>query len=144
MNEIKNVLIIGSGAIGEDNLRIHEKWIDKYNLFSKVAFDKSVLKGKPKKLIEFENIDSGGTRSIYNYYVNHKHESLPIDVFNDLGLFLWNHLWDVNTGITPVHLFLLQQDCGLGIILPQDNIDNGFSFRQDNPLEKIYLDGIDK
>ena len=136
-----NVLIVGSGQMGQ---RIHEQWVERYNLLNESEFNYSIKIGKPKKLIQLENIDSSGTRSIYNYLVNHKHESLPLKVFNDIGLFLWNHLYDPNTGTTPIHLFLLQQDCGLGIILPQDNTDNRFSFRQDNPLEKIYLNGIDK
>ena len=109
-NSQKNVLIIGSGSMGYGDQRIHDMWIDKFNLFSKV-----------------------------------EHESLPLNVFKDLGLYLWNHLFNPNTGRTPVHLFLRQADPGLGICIPQDNVDNGFSFREESdPLEKIYLEGLDK
>ena len=144
-NSQKDVLIIGSGSMGYSDQRIHDMWIDKYNLFSKVEHESSIRKGKYKPLIILEGIDWCGTRTIYNYLVNGKHESLPLKVFNDLGLYLWNHLFDVNTGRTPVHLFLRQSDPGLGICIPQDTRENFFSFREENdPLEKIYLEGLDK
>ena len=144
-NSQKNVLIIGSGSMGYSDQRIHDMWIDKYNLFSKVEHESSIKKGKYKPLIILEGIDWCGTRTIYNYLVNGKHESLPLKVFNDLGLYLWNHLFDVNTGRTPVHLFLRQSDPGLGICIPQDTRENFFSFREENdPLEKIYIEGLDK
>ena len=120
-------------------------WIDKFNLFSKVEHESSIKKGKYKPLITLEGIDWCGTRTVYNYLVNGKHESLPLNVFNDLGLYLWNHLFNPNTGRTPVHLFLRQSDPGLGICIPQDTRENFFSFREENdPLEKIYLEGLDK
>ena len=144
-NSQKDVLIIGSGSMGYSDQRIHDMWIDKYNLFSKVEHESSIRKGKYKPLIILEGIDWCGTRTIYNYLVNGKHESLPLKVFNDLGLYLWNHLFDVNTGRTPVHLFLRQSDPGLGICIPQDTRENFFSFREESdPLEKIYKEGLDK
>ena len=144
-NSQLNVLIIGSGSMGYSDQRIHDMWIDKFNLFSKVEHESSIKKGKYKPLITLEGIDWCGTRTVYNYLVNGKHEDLPLKVFNDLGLFLWNQLFNVNTGRTPVHLFLRQSDPGLGICIPQDTRDNFFSFREENdPLEKIYLEGLDK
>ena len=144
-NSQKNVLIIGNGSMGYSDQRIHDMWIDKFNLFSKVEHESSIKKGKYKPLITLEGIDWCGTRTVYNYLVNGKHEDLPLKVFNDLGLFLWNQLFNVNTGRTPVHLFLRQSDPGLGICIPQDTRDNFFSFREENdPLEKIYLEGLDK
>ena len=144
-NSQKNVLIIGSGSMGYGDQRIHDMWIDKYNLFSKVEHESSIKKGKYKPLIILEGIDWCGTRTIYNYIVNGVHKSLPLEVFNDLGLYLWNHLFNVNTGRTPVHLFLRQSDPGLGICIPQDTRENFFSFREESdPLEKIYIEGLDK
>ena len=144
-NSQKNVLIIGSGSMGYGDQRIHDMWIDKYNLFSKVEHESSIKKGKYKPLIILEGIDWCGTRTVYNYIVNGVHKSLPLDVFNDLGLYLWNHLFNVNTGRTPVHLFLRQSDPGLGICIPQDTKENFFSFREESdPLEKIYIEGLDK
>jgi len=144
-NSQKNVLIIGSGSMGYSDQRIHDMWIDKYNLFSKVEHESSIKKGKYKPLIILEGIDWCGTRTIYNYIVNGVHKSLPLDVFNDVGLYLWNHLFSHNTGRTPVHLFLRQSDPGLGICIPQDTRENFFSFREESdPLEKIYLEGLDK
>ena len=143
-NSQKNVLIIGSGSMGYGDQRIHDVWIDKFNLFFKVEHASSIKKGKYKPLIKLEGIDWCGTRTVYNYLVNGVHKSLPLDVFNDLGLYLWNHLFNPNTGRTPVHLFLRQTDPGLGICIPQDTRENFFSFREENdPLEKIYLEGLD-
>jgi len=144
-NSQKNVLIIGSGSMGYSDQRIHDMWIDKYNLFSKVEHESSIRKGKFKDRIELEGIDWCGTRTIYRYLVNGKFESLPLKVFNDLGLYLWNHLFNVNTGRTPVNLFLRQSDPGLGICIPQDTRENFFSFREESdPLEKIYIEGLNK
>ena len=144
-NSQKNVLIIGSGSMGYGDQRIHDMWIDKFNLFSKVEHESSIKKGKYKPLITLEGIDWCGTRTVYNYLVNGKHESLPLNVFEDLGLYLWNNLFNPNTGRTPVHLFLRQSDPGLGICIPQDTRENFFSFREESdPLEKIYLEGLDK
>ena len=144
-NSQKNVLIIGSGSMGYGDQRIHDMWIEKYNLFYQVEFDTAIRKGKLIDKIQLEGIDWCGTRTIYNYLVNGKHEDLPLKVFNDLGLYLWNHLFNPNTGRTPVHLFLRQADPGLGICIPQDTRENFFSFREENdPLEKIYLEGLDK
>ena len=140
-----DILIIGSGSMGYSDQRIHDMWIDKFNLFSKVEHESSIKKGKYKPLITLEGIDWCGTRTVYNYLVNGVHKSLPLDVFNDLGLYLWNHLFNPNTGRTPVHLFLRQSDPGLGICIPQDTRENFFSFREEkDPLEKIYLGGLDK
>ena len=144
-NSQKNVLIIGSGSMGYGDQRIHDMWIDKFNLFSKVEHESSIKKGKYKPLIKLEGIDWCGTRSVYLYFVNGVHKSLPLDVFNEVGLYLWNHLFNPNTGRTPVHLFLRQTDPGLGICIPQDTRENFFSFREESdPLEKIYLEGLDK
>ena len=144
-NSQKNVLIIGSGSMGYSDQRIHDMWIDKYNLFSKVEHESSIRKGKFKDRIELEGIDWCGTRTIYRYLVNGKFESLPLKVFNDVGLYLWNNLFSPNTGRTPVHLFLRQSDPGLGICIPQDTRENFFSFREESdPLEKIYKEGLDK
>ena len=144
-NSQKNVLIIGSGSMGYSDQRIHDMWIDKFNLFSKVEHESSIKKGKYIPLITLEGINWCGTRTVYNYLVNGVHQRLPLDVFNDLGLYLWNHLFNPNTGRTPVHLFLRQNDPGLGICIPQDTRENFFSFREENdPLEKIYLEGLDK
>ena len=144
-NSQKNVLIIGSGSMGYDDNRIHDKWIERYNLFYDVEYDTAIRKGKLKDRIKLEGIDYCGTRTVYNYLVNGVHQNLPLKVFNDLGLYLWNHLFNPNTGRTPVHLFLRQNDPGLGIVIPQDNVDNGFSFREESdPLFKIYSDGLDK
>jgi len=144
-NSQKNVLIIGSGSMGYSDQRIHDMWIDKYNLFSKVGHESSIMKGMYKDRIELEGIDWCGTRTIYRYLINGKHESLPLKVFNDVGLYLWNNLFSPNTGRTPVHLFLRQSDPGLGICIPQDTRENFFSFREESdPLEKIYIEGLDK
>ena len=144
-NSQKNVLIVGSGIMGLPNQRIHDEQIERFNLFKKIEHESSIRKSQFKDLIKLEGIDWCGTRTIYNFLRNGNHESLPLNVFNELGLWLWNGLWDVNTGRTPVHLFLRQADPGLGICIPQDNVDNGFSFREErDPLEKIYLDGLDK
>ena len=144
-NSQKNVLIIGSGSMGYGDQRIHDMWIDKYNLFYKVEFDTAIRKGKLKDRIELKGIDWCGTRTVYNYLVNGVHKSLPLGVFNDLGLYLWNHLFNPNTGRTPIHLFLRQSDPGLGICIPQDTRENFFSFREESdPLEKIYLEGLNK
>ena len=50
-NSQKNVLIIGSGSMGYGDQRIHDMWIDKFNLFSKVEHESSIKKGKYKPLI---------------------------------------------------------------------------------------------
>ena len=44
-NSQKNVLIIGSGSMGYGDQRIHDMWIDKFNLFSKVEHESSIKKG---------------------------------------------------------------------------------------------------
>ena len=43
-----NVLIVGSGQMGQ---RIHEQWIERYNLLNQSEYDYSIKIGKPKKLI---------------------------------------------------------------------------------------------
>ena len=43
-NSQKNVLIIGSGSMGYGDQRIHDMWIDKFNLFSKVEHESSIKK----------------------------------------------------------------------------------------------------
>ena len=63
---------------------------------------------------------------------------MPLNIFNDLGLYIWNNYFRPDTQDTLIHLFLSQTDPGLGIILPQDNRDNGFSYRQVNPIRRIY------
>ena len=63
---------------------------------------------------------------------------MPLDIFNDLGLYIWNNYYRPDTQDTLIHLFLSQSDPGLGIVLPQDNRDNGFSYRQVNPIKRIF------
>ena len=46
-----NVLIVGSGQMGQ---RIHEQWIERYNLLNESEFNYSVKIGRPKKLIQLE------------------------------------------------------------------------------------------
>ena len=132
------VLIIGSGNICEDDCRIHQKWIHKYNIFNQVAFHSATKKGKSANWITLKAIDHCGTRTIYQYFEDGIFKSLPLHIYNDLGLYLWNNLFNPKTNNTPIHLFLSQTDPGLGIILPQDNKDNGFSYRQVNPIKRIY------
>ena len=132
------VLIIGSGNMGEDDCRIHENWITRYNIFNKVHFDSAIKKGKKSDLIIFKAIDHCGTRTVYECHINNKFVSMPTNVFNDLGMYLWNNYFRPDTQDTKIHLFLSQTDPGLGIILPQDNLDNGMSYRQINPIKRIY------
>jgi len=137
-NSQKQVLIIGSGTICEDDCRIHEKWISKYNIFNQVAFNSAIKKGKSANLITFKAIDHCGTRTIYEYFEDGIFKSLPLNIYNDLALYLWNNLFNPKTNNTPIHLFLSQSDPGLGIVLPQDKTENGFSYRQVDPIKRIY------
>jgi len=137
-NSQKQVLIIGSGTMCEDDCRVHEKWIHKYNIFNQVAFDSAIRKGKSANLINFKPIDHCGTRTIYQYFEDGIFKSLPLHIYNDLGLYLWNNLFNPLTNNTPIHLFLSQTDPGLGIVLPQDKRENGFSYRQVDPIKRIY------
>ena len=137
-NSQKQVLIIGSGTMCEDDCRIHEKWVTRYNIFNKIAFDSAIKKGKSANLITFKPIDHCGTRTIYQYFEDGIFKSLPLNIYNDLGLYLWNNYFRPDTQDTKIHLFLSQTDPGLGIILPQDNKDNGFSYKQINPIKRIY------
>ena len=142
MKKTKNfspqVLIIGSGTICENDCRIHEEWIRRYNIFNKVHFDSAIKKGKKSDLIIFKAVDHCGTRTVYECHINNKFVSMPLNIFNDLGLYIWNNYFRPDTQDTLIHLFLSQTDPGLGIVLPQDNIDNGFSYRQVNPIRRIY------
>ena len=137
-NSQKQVLIIGSGTMCKDDCRIHEKWVTRYNIFNKIAFDSAIRKGKSANLITFKPIDHCGTRTIYEYLEDGIFKSLPLNIYNDLGLYLWNNYFRPDTQDTKIHLFLSQTDPGLGIILPQDNKDNGFSYKQINPIKRIY------
>ena len=137
-NSQKQVLIIGSGTMCEDDCRIHEKWVHKYNIFNQVAFNKAIRRGKATNLITFKSIDHCGTRTIYQYFEDGIFKSLPLNIYNDLALYLWNNLFNPSTNNTPIHLFLSQIDPGLGIVLPQDKRENGFSYRQVDPIKRIY------
>ena len=132
------VLIIGSGTICEDDCRIHEEWVRRYNIFNRVHFDCAVKKGKKCDLIVFKAVDHCGTRTVYECHINNKFVSMPLNIFNDLGIYIWNNYFRPETQDTKIHLFLSQSDPGLGIVLPQDNRDNGFSYRQVNPIRRIY------
>ena len=132
------VLIIGSGNMCEDDCRIHENWITKYNIFNKVHFDSAIKKGQKCDLIVFKAVDHCGTRTVYECHINNKFVSMPLNIFNDLGIYIWNNYFRPDTQDTLIHLFLSQTDPGLGIILPQDNKDNYFSYRQVNPIKRIY------
>ena len=132
------VLIIGSGNMCENDCRIHEEWIRRYNIFNKVHFDSAIKKGKKSDLIIFKAVDHCGTRTVYECHINNKFVSMPLNIFNDLGLYIWNNYFRPDTQDTLIHLFLSQTDPGLGIILPQDNKDNYFSYRQVNPIRRIY------
>ena len=132
------VLIIGSGNMGEDDCRIHEECVRRYNIFNRVHFDSAIKKGKKSDLVIFKAVDHCGTRTVYECHINNKFVSMPLSIFNDLGMYLWNNYYRPDTQDTKIHLFLSQTDPGLGIILPQDNIDNGMSYRQVNPIKRIY------
>ena len=132
------VLIIGSGTMCENDCRIHENWVTRYNIFNKVRFDSAIKKGQKCDLIVFKAVDHCGTRTVYECHINNKFVSMPLNIFNDLGLYIWNNYFRPETQDTKIHLFLSQTDPGLGIVLPQDNIDNGFSYRQVNPIRRIY------
>ena len=137
-NSQKQVLIIGSGTMCEDDCRIHEKWIHKYNIFNQVAFHSATKKGKSANWITLKAIDHCGTRTIYQYFEDGIFKRLHLNIYNDLGLYLWNNLFNPSTNNTPIHLFLSQTDPGLGIVLPQDKRENGFSYRQVDPIKRIY------
>ena len=132
------VLIIGSGTICENDCRIHEEWIRRYNIFNRVHFESALRKGRKSDLIVFKAVDHCGTRTVYECHINNKFVSMPLDIFNDLGLYIWNNYYRPDTQDTLIHLFLSQSDPGLGIVLPQDNRDNGFSYRQVNPIKRIF------
>ena len=132
------VLIIGSGTICDDDCRIHENWINKYNVLNQVRFNRAMRRNKKCDLIVFKAVDHSGTRTVYECHINNKFVSMPLNIFNDLGMYLWNNYFRPDTQDTKIHLFLSQTDPGLGIILPQDNKDNNFSYRQVNPIRRIY------
>ena len=119
-----NVLIIGSGKTVR---RTHENWIEKFNNIN-------LRPGTRRGHLHW--VDSSGSRSVYYYsdkLINCDYEDaidLPLDIYKELAIFLKKHK-------VSVHLFLLQEDPGLGIMLPQDNPENGFSYREVNPLEKV-------
>tara|TARA_Y100000114_G_C11688194_1_gene292190 strand:- start:462 stop:830 length:369 start_codon:yes stop_codon:yes gene_type:complete len=115
------VLIVGSQD-KRDN-RPHEAFIEHFNANYMTYF----------RLGTLENVDSSGTRSVYIYTKDgsgsyDKATDIPKDIYEHLGIAM--KMCNV-----PVHLFLRQEDPGLAIILPQDNSDNGFSYRQNKPLE---------
>ena len=121
-----NVLIIGS--TGDDGVsRPHDMWIEKFN---SINLKPGTRRGK------LHWVDSSGTRSVFYYserVCNSSYEDaidLPVNIYNELAIFLKKHK-------VPVHLFLLQEDPGLGIMLPQDNKENHFSFRQENCLQEV-------
>ena len=124
------VLVIGSGDI--TGLRPADKWVEK---FSREYLSKDYPPHTKSRLI---CADSSGTRSVFwyttakAYYPNYgRHaEDLPQNIFEDLAKYLEDH------GI-QVHLYLRCKDTGVGIVLKEDNPENGFSFRQENPIEKV-------
>ena len=137
-NLAPQVLIIGSGTMCENDCRIHEEWVRRYNIFNRVHFESALRKGRKSDLIVFKAVDHCGTRTVYECHINNKFVSMPLDIFNDLGLYIWNNYYRPDTQDTLIHLFLSQSDPGLGIVLPQDNRDNGFSYRQVNPIKRIF------
>ena len=57
-------------------------------------------------------------------------DDFPEDIYKHLGIYL-------ESNKVPVHLYLRQEDPCLGIILPQDNESNYFSYRQTNPFKEV-------
>ena len=82
------VLIIGSGTMGENDCRIHEEWIRRYNIFNRVHFDSAIKKGKKCDLIVFKAVDHCGTRTVYECHINNKFVSMPLNIFNDLAIYM--------------------------------------------------------
>ena len=116
-------LIIGS--TDKDDNRPHEDFIDNFNNTYMAKFSLGVL----------TNVDSCGTRSVYIYnksgfYDYDSADDFPEDIYKHLGIYL-------ESNKVPVHLYLRQEDPGLGIILEQDNPSNHFSYRQTHPLEEV-------
>ena len=116
-------LIIGS--TDKENNRPHEDFIDNFNKKYMSKYSLGVL----------TNVDSSGTRSVYVYNKNGIYnydnaDDFPEDIYRHLAIYLEGNN-------VPVHLYLRQEDPCLGIILPQDNESNYFSYRQTNPLEEV-------
>ena len=116
-------LIIGS--TDKDNHRPHEEFIDNFNNTYMAKFSLGVL----------TNVDSCGTRSVYVYnksgfYDYKSADDFPEDIYKHLGIYL-------ESNQVPVHLYLRQEDPGIGIILDQDNPSNNFIYRQTHPLEEV-------
>ncbi len=116
-------LIIGS--TDKDDNRPHENFIDNFNNTYMAKFSLGVL----------TNVDSCGTRSVYIYnksgfYDYDSADDFPEDIYKHLGIYL-------ESNKVPVHLYLRQEDPCLGIILPQDNESNYFSYRQKNPFKEV-------
>ena len=121
------VLIVGS--IGEDgSSRPHESWIYKFN---QTNLKPGTRRGR------LHEVDSSGTRSVYYYSKNVTSSAdyetaidLPKEIYNELAIFL-------KKNNVPIHLFLLQEDPGQAIVLPQDNPENHFGFMQQNILDEV-------
>ena len=121
------VLIIGS--TGKDGIsRPHENWIDKFNQIN-------LSPGSRRGRLHW--VDSSGTRSVFFYSKNISSTAdyddaidLPEAIHKELAVFL-------KENNVPIHLFLLQEDPGIAIYLPQDNKENHFSYRQEKPLDSF-------
>ena len=116
-------LIIGS--TDKDNHRPHEEFIDNFNNTYMAKFSLGVL----------TNVDSCGTRSVYVYnksgfYDYKSADDFPEDIYRHLGIYL-------ESNQVPVHLYLRQEDPGIGIILPQDTEKNVFSYRETTSLANV-------
>ena len=117
-------LIIGSEA--ENDFRPADRYVE--------AFNDGFLSNP--SLGNLNWVDSSGTRSVFFYTKpgvvrNYKNASdLPTYIFEGLAIFF--RLNDV-----PCHLFLLQEDPGIGIILPQDTEKNLFSYRETTSLANV-------
>ena len=117
-------LIIGSEA--EDAFRPADQYVEVFN---------DGFLSNPS-LGNLNWVDSSGTRSVFFYTKpgavrKYKNASdLPTYIFEALAIFF--RLNDV-----PCHLFLLQEDPGLGIILPQDTKENLISHRKTTSLADV-------
>jgi len=123
------VLIVGS--TGEDGIsRPHEEWVERFN-------QTNLKPGSKRGRLHW--VDSSGTRSVFFYSKNILNSAdydeaidLPNSIHKELAVFL-------KENNVPIHLFLLQEDPGVAIMLPQDNKENHFSYRQENPLDSFAV-----
>ena len=123
------VLIVGS--TGKDGIsRPHEKWVEKFN-------QTNLKPGSRRGRLHW--VDSSGTRSVFFYSQNVLNSAdyddaidLPDSIHKELAVFL-------KENNVPIHLFLLQEDPGIAIVLPQDKEENHFSYRQEKPLDAFLV-----